>query len=390
MSDVILLTGATGLLGRYLLRDLSLGGATLAVLARGDRRQPAAARIEAIMAEWEETLGRSLPRPFVLDGDITAPGLGLDADAKRWLARNVAEVVHNAASLTFQGTDRARDPWLSNLNGTANVLDACRAAGVSSFHHVSTAYVCGVRDDLVTEDEAPRPAAFRNDYEASKAEAERLVRDAPFPGGVTIYRPAVIVGDSATGYTSTYHGLYRYLQYIDLMSRYAPRDADGGWELPVRLDLNGDERRNLVPVDWVSAVTTEIVLDPRRHGRTYHLTPTPPVSARELEEAMAASFGYRGVSFAGPAARDFTDRNEAEAQFYEFVAQYELYWASEPRFDATNTRAAVPDRPCPAIDAATIRRLIDFAVRDAWGRARKRRPATTRAAAAVAVAAVGT
>lgn len=383
MSDVILLTGATGLLGRYLLRDLTSHGAPMAVLVRGDRRQPADARVESIMAGWEAELGRRLPRPYILEGDLTAPGLGLDGDALRWVARHCGRVVHNGASLTFHGADRAREPWLTNLAGTANVLEVCKDAGVRSFHHVSTAYVCGQRSDPVTEEEPLRPsAAFRNDYERSKAEAERLVRSAAFPGGVTVYRPAVIVGDSVTGYTSTYHGLYLYLQYLALVSRFADRRPDGGWDLPVRLDLNGDERRNLVPVDWVSAVIAEIVMRPGLHGRTYHLTPTPPVTARELEEAMAAYFGYTGVTFAGPGARSAGDLNPVEASFYEYVSQYELYWASEPRFDATNTRAAVPDRPCPPVDAAMVRRLIDFAVRDGWGRAaRKRRPVAGAAAA---------
>lgn len=380
MSDVILLTGATGLLGRYLLRDLTLRGASMAVLVRGDRRQPAEARIEAVMADWEEALGRSLPRPYVLDGELTAPGLGLDGDTLRWVARHCGQVIHNGASLTFHGADRSRDPWLTNLTGTANVVEVCRDAGVKAFHHMSTAYVCGQRDGVVTEDEPLHAAAFRNDYEASKAEAERLVRGAGFPGGVTVYRPAVIVGDSATGFTSTYHGLYLYLQYLYLMSRYTPRGPDGRWELPIRLDLTGDERRNLVPVDWVSAVTADIVLRPELHGRTYHLTPNPPVTARELEEAMAASFGYTGVTFAGPGTRDAADLNEAEEKFYEYVSQYELYWASEPRFDAANTLAAVPDRPCPLIDAALVGRLIDFAVRDGWGRARKKRPVAGAAA----------
>jgi nucleoside-diphosphate-sugar epimerase len=383
VSDVILLTGATGLLGRYLLRDLTTRGASLAVLVRGDGRQPAEARVDSIMSAWEEELGRALPRPYVLDGELTAAGLGLDGDALRWIARRCGSILHNGASLTFQGADRARDPWLTNLTGTANVLELGREAGIRSFHHVSTAYVCGQRSDLATEDEPLRASAFRNDYEASKAEAEGLVRAAAaaFPAGVTVYRPAVIVGDSVTGYTSTYHGLYLYLQYISLVSRFTPRRPDGGWDLPIRLDLTGDERRNLVPVDWVSAVIADIVVRPEWHGRTYHLTPDPPVTARELEEAMAAYFGYSGVRFAGPEARQAADLNEVETQFYQYVSQYELYWSSEPRFGAANTRAAVPDRRCPPVDAAMVRRLIDFAVRDGWGRAdRKRRPVAGAAA----------
>ncbi len=372
MNDVILLTGATGLLGRYLLRDLALGGVRLAVLVRGDRRRSAAARIDAIVSGWEKTLGRTLPRPHILDGDLTTPGLGLANDDRRWFERHCRQVVHNGASLTFRGSDRRKDPWLTNLTGTAHVLEACQNAGVRSFHHVSTAYVCGTRTDVVTEDEFNWPAAFRNDYEASKAEAEQLVRAARFPEAVTVYRPAVIVGDSITGMTFTYHGLYVYMQFLWLLSRFSARGSDGRWHLPGRLTLTGTERQNLVPVDWVSAVMTAIILRPESHGRIYHLTPDPPVTAREVEEAMAAYFGYTGVTFAGPDALAAGDMNEEETLFYEYVSQYELYWAAEPRFDSSNTQAAVPDRPCPAIDARLVGRLIDFAIRDGWGRGRKK------------------
>ena len=50
------------------------------------------------------------------------------------------------------------------------------------------------------------------------------------------------------------------------------------------------------------------------------------------------------------------------------MGQYEPYQVGEPAFDAANTRTALPDLPCPEIDPAMLRRLIDFAVRDNWGR----------------------
>ena len=80
MNYHILLTGATGLLGRYLLRDLLLADTPVAVLVRRGRRQSAAERVEAMMLSWEAMLDRELPRPHVLEGDLTKPGLGLSDD----------------------------------------------------------------------------------------------------------------------------------------------------------------------------------------------------------------------------------------------------------------------------------------------------------------------
>ncbi|MFN7806345.1 MAG: SDR family oxidoreductase, partial [Planctomycetaceae bacterium] len=79
MKDYVLITGATGLLGRYLLRDLTLADARLAVLVRPARKTSALQRVENVMCYWEKDLGRPLPRPVVLEGEITEPDLGLDS-----------------------------------------------------------------------------------------------------------------------------------------------------------------------------------------------------------------------------------------------------------------------------------------------------------------------
>lgn len=373
MSEHLLLTGATGLLGRYLLRDLLLEGMPLAVLARSRERDGAAHRVDRIVRHWEAELGRPLPRPVCLEGDITSPGLGLSAEATRWVADHCRAVLHSAASLTFYGSDRTRDPWLSNLTGTGHVLDLCRRTGLRELHYVSTAYVCGRRPGPVLEDELDAGQEFRNDYERCKCEAERTVRAADFLSRLTVYRPAIIVGDSRTGYTSTYHGLYPYLQYVWLLRRYAALDKEGRWDIGVRLNLTGDEVRNLVPVDWVSAVMTRILIDADRHGRTYHLAPDQPADARELEAAMAELFNYYGAVFAGPDALTRGELTENEKSFYQYVERYSPYWEREPVFDCRNTRAAVPDLPCPRVDLPVLRRLIDFAVRDRWGKGKSKR-----------------
>ena len=148
-----LLTGATGLVGRYLMRDLLLGGERLAVIVRGDKRLAAHARVEAILSEWEEALRTRLPRPVVLSGSISEPNCGLSAEDRLWIGRHVGRIVHNAAVLKFEGVDRARDPWLTNVRGTEQVLELCRETGVTDLNYVSTAYVCGNRIGLVREDE---------------------------------------------------------------------------------------------------------------------------------------------------------------------------------------------------------------------------------------------
>ena len=129
-DSYLLLTGATGLLGRSLLRDLSAAGRRVAVLVRGSRTAAAASRIDELLEDWQEMTGESVACPVVLEGDITAPGLGLTPSATAWVARHVDEVVHSAASLSFQMRESDGEPWNSNVNGTQNVLELCRSAGI--------------------------------------------------------------------------------------------------------------------------------------------------------------------------------------------------------------------------------------------------------------------
>jgi nucleoside-diphosphate-sugar epimerase len=305
----------------------------------------------------------------------------LSGSDRAWIGRHCGSILHNAASLVFACKDRSKDPWLSNPKGTAHVLDLCRQVGLGQFHYVSTAYVCGLRTGLIREDEFDQGQAFRNDYEHSKFEAEQLVRAAGHLDQVTVYRPAIIVGDSRSGYTTTYHGLYAYLYFGYLYTRLKPPDPDGRVHADLRLNVTGDEWRNLVSVDWVSAVTAHVYQHPELHGRTYHLTPLQPVTARELETAVTRGFNIYGPVFAGPDALRNGNLNDVEKMFYDYVAQYQPYWNEEPRFDGSNTQAAAPQLPCPPIDAACLERLIDFAVRDQWGKGRKKKPRKTEPAA---------
>ena len=101
-DSYLLLTGATGLLGRSLLRDLSARGRRIAVLVRSSKTAHASSRVDEILQDWREVAGVEVPCPVVLEGDITSAGLGLSSDQAAWVARNVDEVVHCAASLSFQ------------------------------------------------------------------------------------------------------------------------------------------------------------------------------------------------------------------------------------------------------------------------------------------------
>ncbi|QEG23854.1 SDR family oxidoreductase [Mariniblastus fucicola] len=369
----ILLTGATGLVGRYLLRDLILRKERVAVIARASGKLSARDRVESIMQYWENQLQRSLPRPIVIEGDICQENLGMSREDARWVASYCVETVHNAAILRFKAATRADEPFRTNLDGTANVIKFARGQGIPDFHYVSTAYVCGKTSERVMEDRLDAGQELRNDYEQSKFDAEKLVQSAKGFRNVTIFRPAVIIGDSKTGYTSTYHGLFLYLRLISMLVPHQQCDDSGTHMTPIRLPMQGDEPRNLVPVDWVSAVIAHVVCTPDAHGRTYHLTPEECTTAREVIDSCCNYFNSAGVVYAGPDAEP-TPEDEFSRAIFENTRIYESYDTSDPEFDRTNVSKWAGHLPCPSIDEAMIHRFITFGETNRWGKSRVRTP----------------
>jgi thioester reductase-like protein len=358
----ILVTGATGLLGQYLLSDLLRKTNPVAVLARDSRHGRAAERVAQIVSSANERLGRALPKPVVLAGELGLPGLGLTAADRRWLARRCQAVIHSAANLSFRATGGG-EPWRTNVEGTRSLLRLCRDLGVSEWHQVSTAFVCGQRTGSIGEEDCDHRPSFHNAYEESKYYAERLVRAMP---GVraTVYRPSVIVGDSRTGHTSRFTGPYRLLELADRLASANP--GLGKARLPLRLPLRGDEGWNLVPVDWVSRAVVTLLARPVWHGHNFHLVARSAVSARLVRDVASDVMGVSGVEFAGPEA---VERPSRLAQlFLDGMRDYLPYFAGSPDFDSANTSAALPDLPPPPVDRPVLERLIRFAVASRWGR----------------------
>lgn len=373
-----LLTGATGLVGRYLLRDLLINGHQLAVVVRPSRKQSPQERIEQILLHWEAELGRSLPRPVVLSGNIAEPSFGFSDEDVAWVTDHCDKIIHSAAILEFYGSDRAGEPWRTNLGGTRNMIELCRAARIHDIHYVSTAYVAGLQTCRIMEDSLDASQTFRNDYEESKFLAEQEVRAIDFADHVTVYRPAVIAGDSVTGYTNTYHGIYLYLRLMALMIPAQPADENGWRHSPIRLRMDGSESRNIIPVDWVSAVTVRIFEAEDARGGTYHMAPDKAMTSGDMIAWCSKYFKSTGAELCG---RDFvaeTSREDDEDQWMferlitENMGTYEPYERTDNLFDMTNTKRFAGDIVCPEIDETVIGRYIEFGEEDKWG---KRRPA---------------
>jgi thioester reductase-like protein len=355
-----LLTGATGFVGRYLMRDFLSRDIPLAVLVRPSRAASAAARIEAVMQHWEQQAGHALPRPVVIAGDLREPDLGLEPAAQSWLSRNADVMVHAAASMLFREDRKTGEPFRTNVNGTRHVLDLCRRADIRQFHYVSTAYVCGLRQGKVLESELDVGQTNGNVYEMSKLAAEKVVRSADFLEQVTVYRPASVVGDTTSGHTTSSHGFYLPLELAYIMADKIPIDSmnERFFEL---LGLTGQERKNLVPVDWVAAAIVRLVLSPQRHGLTYHLTSPEPVSVRTIQQVIQEAI-ERGCARRARQAPSREELATYERHFQEYMEVYRSHWRDDPTFDRTNAAAALDDLPCPEMTHEVLLRIAMYPV----------------------------
>lgn len=372
---MLFMTGASGLLGGQLMARLLSQGRRLAVLVRPKAGESARDRLEGVIAPIEASWGVMLPRPVVVEGELTAPRCGLSAADAAWVRRSCSAVLHNAASLEFVGADRQGEPWRTNVGGTKALLQLADAAGIDEFHHVSTAYVCGLTTGTVPEGPSDGALGFRNDYEASKHEAEWLVRSAPFLNRPTFYRPAVIVGDSRTGATATYHGMMAMLQLMTVIVRSLPADENGFRRVSLRLAMTGEEKRNMVPVDWVAEAVARLLGMTQARGRTIHLAPVRPITVREIIDATSSYLNSGGLEFCGPKKPE--DMNHVESFAYGGKGLYEAYEQTDPLFDTATLRELLPDLPCPPIDEAMIHRFLAFGDADRWGKRRRPKPDVT-------------
>ena len=271
-------------------------------------------------------------------------GFGLSDEDRQWVADHVNCIMHSAAILEFYGEDRNGEPWRTNLGGTRNMIKLCRDLKIHDIHYVSTAYVAGLQTERVMEDSLAAGQEFRNDYEESKFLAETEVRAIDFADHVTVYRPAVISGDSVTGYTNTYHGIYLYLRLMALMIPAQPMGENGKRHTPIRLAMDGTERRNIIPVEWVSAVTVRIFESQEARGGTYHLAPDVAMKSGDMIHWCEDYFNASGVQLCGHdfvAEQQTREQDEDQWVFERMITEnmgtYQPYERTDNTFDMTNT-----------------------------------------------------
>jgi thioester reductase-like protein len=364
MSGAILLTGATGFLGmdalaRLLERDGEGGNdgdaqrdgedQRIAVLVRARDDAGAQERLRGLFARlYDEAPPGAAERVRAVRGDLLEPGLGISARDREWLVGSVDRIVHCAASISFElPLDEAR---AINVSGVERVLELAReiaaAGALRRVVHVSTAYVSGRHSGTFNERDLDVGQEFRNTYERSKHEAELLLRDAvDLP--LAVARPSIVVGHSASGWTSAFNVLY-----------WPMRAFERGLlqEVPARKDSIVD----FVPVDYVTDGILALLDDEDAVG-TYNLVAgEQALSAGELVELHSAVTGREPVRFVAQ-----QDGAGLPAGAETFVPYFDVRCRfGDERARELLTRAGVA-RPDPQ---DYLGRVIAYARASAWGK----------------------
>jgi thioester reductase-like protein len=368
-TDAVFLTGATGFVGMELLaRYLERTDRRVYALVRGVDDRDAEARMRRTLLGLFGPANPYGGRVVAVRGDITRAGLGVPGGLD-WLAEEVSEIVHGAASVSFD--QELESMRAINVDGTQRVLELaqrCQARGtLRRVSYISTAYVAGDHAGCFSEDDLDVGQRFHNTYEQSKFEAERLIARAHERLPITIFRPSIIVGERHSGWTSSFNVLYWPLRAFARGAYFA---------LPAR----GEAPVDVVPVDYVADAIFALSQSRAAEGTTFHLTAGTNVSSVAEVVELATTFFKRPAphllepSLYHRVVHPLLVRTAADERSRRALARSEIffpYFAMRAGFD--NRRARVALRGGQVVTtplSSYFERLIRFALAAEWGRRR--------------------
>ncbi len=354
----VLLTGATGFLGSFLLTDLlQQTNARIYCLVRSSSSADAAERLKSHLQSWMLWNQSFASRIVAVPADLAQPLFGLPRDYFNFLADTVDAVYHSGAYVDFiQPYRRLKE---ANVTGTATVLRLAAQGRYKPVHFVSTVNVFNGADPsriLYESDRLSDEQELRTGYDQSKWVAESLVNIARSRGiPVSIYRPGPIIGHSQTGMSNA-HDLFH-------------RVISGGIRWGYMPDM--DIALNLSPIDYVSGAIIQISRQPSALGKTFHLVNANTVNVRQLLDWVESS----GYSFSRLPYSEWRERllqaseHDPDNPIYPLVPFFsERESENDFRkafFDAKNAVEALADSSinCPPITRELVQRYLTYLAR---------------------------
>ncbi|HTW66060.1 MAG TPA: thioester reductase domain-containing protein [Bryobacteraceae bacterium] len=354
----VLLTGATGFLGSFLLADLlKQTNARIYCLVRSNSPADAMEKLKRHLQSWKLWNGSFASRAVAVPADLTQPLFGLPRDYFNDLADTIDAVYHSGAYVDFiQPYSRLKG---SNVTGTATVLRLAAQGRYKPVHFVSTVNVFSGADSsrIVYESDLPTDEQeLRTGYDQSKWVAESLVNTARSRGiPANIYRAGPIVGHSLTGMSNAHDLLHRIIS--------------GGIRCGYMPDM--DLALNLSPIDYVSGAIVQISRQPSALGKTFHLVNANTVNVRQVLDWIESS----GYSFSRLPYPEWRERllqlsgRDPDNPIYPLVPFFSERDSEndlrKPFFDAKNAIQALTDSSikCPRITRELVQRYLTHLAR---------------------------
>ena len=271
-SETIFLTGFPGFIAEKLVKRLAKTDTQFFLLVQTQFLDKAMRDVERISSET----GVSLENFALIEGDITQENLGISAKDLEIAQGETTDVYHLAA---IYDLDVKQAPAFAvNVEGTKNVNEFVKSLpNLRRYNYISTCYVAGKREEEIFENELEHKAGFRNFYEETKylaeVEVENMKKDFP----VTIFRPSVVVGDSRTGETAKYDGIYYVIFYLKKFPAL------------LRLANVGKTQRklNVGPGEFPGGGIGPLAGGERGVGKTIALADPNPLTTQEICDAIS-------------------------------------------------------------------------------------------------------
>jgi amino acid adenylation domain-containing protein/thioester reductase-like protein len=271
----ILLTGATGFLGAFLLDELLRSTtANIYCLVRCSSRKVGSQKLQRNLERYALIEATQSPRVIIIPGDLAEPLFGMTEMEFRYLASQIDLIYHNGAYVNLVYPYAAMREI--NVLGTQEILRLASQVKVKPVHFVSTLDVFQSAHhsqlaELAENDDFPATELPGSGYAQTKWVAEKLVKAAHDRGIPTcIHRPGMIIGHSQTGYSNTEDTISRLVKGL-IQLRIAPVI-----DLPM----------HLTPVDYVSQAIVQLASQPQDWGKAFHYSNPHSLSLAELVDYM--------------------------------------------------------------------------------------------------------
>lgn len=256
MQRNVLITGATGFIGKRILKSLMENGDTVFVLTR----KKSIDKLKPLLKSLEE---RKKSRVNIIYGDIRNENVVSNKKVLEKIRNEITDIYHLAAVYDL-GVDKqtARE---TNVNGTKNIMNLARSIkNLHAFNHTSTIAVAGDFNGVFYEYNFDDEQKFSNWYAWSKFESERHVRNNFGYIPIRIFRPGAVIGDSKTGEMDKIDGPYYIILLLTLGIHFIT-------------PVSNQNTIPIVPVDFVVNAMNYLSRKPDTINKTFCLTdPNPP------------------------------------------------------------------------------------------------------------------